>query len=208
MPSKNNANSDFGANKVNDSKGVNAGFNNLSKEVSRRTPRQSGTAGSIQTHNGVIHAPRRVFKSSATHPWKVTSNGDDTVSIGEGVLMKYSNPFAAAETTPDYFHFKGGYDYAGGAATVTGTGIIYGKIAYTESSNYQSEISASQTIYSTRLEFTGTLTVDYASSMPTTTGFYFFEIARLSLTDDVAIVDKQILTYNPPIHQYYVFVAS
>lgn len=64
------------------------GFADAELEIARRSPKQSMTAGLVQTPNGAIHAPKRRRRasrgSSFDHPWKVT----DISTTSEGGVFE------------------------------------------------------------------------------------------------------------------------
>tara|TARA_Y100000593_G_scaffold87528_1_gene168108 strand:+ start:180 stop:824 length:645 start_codon:yes stop_codon:yes gene_type:complete len=60
MPSKKfNGNAPFGADKITSEKGVDSALARLSNQILTRSPKQSMTAGSKQTHNGIFLEPKR-----------------------------------------------------------------------------------------------------------------------------------------------------
>ena len=82
----------------------------------------------------------RVVGSSSSHPWKVTDNGDGTVSIAAGfILGQYmtntssawgSEPAGPIATYPPETVVLGfGASYEGGYETITGTQYIYAEVA-------------------------------------------------------------------------------
>lgn len=73
------------------------GFADAELEIARRSPKQSLTAGLVQTPSGAIHAPkRRRRRSSAattTHPWKVTvSQAEDETYFATVLRSYFVNP--------------------------------------------------------------------------------------------------------------------
>ena len=150
---------------------------------------------------------RPASTSTSGHPWKATSNGDATVDVAAGIAMGWAAATPAGDDTlPPYFHLKEIQSYVGGSVTVTASGKIYGKIPFTQSGVYQSPYGAI-TNYSTRLDPSGSLTVAFGETVPTSGDSFYFEIATVSISDGVAGVDSQILTHNPTLAQFYGFFA-
>ena len=132
-----NGNSPLQGNRLEGKKGVNTSdaFARTETEISKRTPRQSMTSGSLATPNGVFHAPKRFQKATAdsTAPWRVriSSDGGDpatwTASVTEGEIVDAINSvtkltfeegedFSVAVVEDDVVCIK--YNYSDGAITI------------------------------------------------------------------------------------------
>ena len=127
------------------------------------------------------------------HPFKVTSNGDDTITIAEGALL-WLNPDTTGSVPND--PFVGEYtDYGGETLTVTSTGTLY------IVSSYGAEATATDTPF-----LIASYHVGFDSQSPwaeidpsLSSGQISLPIATIDLTDGVASVTKQILHHNPLI---------
>lgn len=147
---------------------------------------------------------------AGTHPWKVTANGDDTVTVAAGKILSYLHDevTAGADYLPACFQLKKLFDYAGTGETpivVTGTGKIYVSVAYTEGGNVTrwdadpGDGLEEGRSYSIVPDTGAALTVSFATSLPADGDAFVVEIADVSLADGVAQVDDQILTHNPTL---------
>lgn len=137
----------------------------------------------------------------AAHPWRVTANGDDTVTVGEGSLLSYDE---ASITLREFLYYDGSY----GDITVTGTGSIYGRIeasaAFTPDINYSGIDSNGDTFIVQLLRLFvdsgGTLILSFETTPPLSPNTYFyFEIAKVELVSGDAVVTRQVLTHNPTL---------
>lgn len=132
-------------------------------------------------------------------PFEVTANGDDTVTVAPGEIMSYGDGTFGDLSIKHYSSFDGG------DATVTANGVIYGEIDATLALNLvlndtwiDSNGDSVDTYYYRLLPDTlDTITVGFATSMPSSSSVFYFEIAKVELTDGVASVTKQVLTHNP-----------
>jgi len=133
------------------------------------------------------------------HPWKVTSNGNNTVSISAGCVMSWE------ETSLTLKNFKK-YDGTQ-TVTVTGDGYIYGYIdaslATTADINAGGTDSGGDTldvpIMRVFPDNTDDITIAFAAAMPSGSSTFYFEIAEVSLIASVATVTHQTLTHNPTL---------
>lgn len=132
-------------------------------------------------------------------PFEVTANGDDTVTVAPGDIMSYGDGTFGDLSIKHYSSFDGG------DVTVTAAGVIYGEIDAALASNLvlndtwiDSNGDSVDTYYYRLIPDTlDTITVNFATSMPSSSSVFYFEIAKVDLTDGVASVTKQVLTYNP-----------
>jgi len=112
------------------------------------------------------------------HPWKVTSNGNDSVTVEKGKIFYWS-------PTGDGKPFEVFYEEFSGIFTVTATGRIYAVTELTDTpvNDYLDTWFQPGTI---------SLEID-----PTPTGDnLYIPIADVSLTDGIAAVVEQILFEN------------
>ena len=136
---------------------------------------------------------KEVVIGNEAHPFKVTSNGDDTITIAEGALL-WLNPDTTGSVPND--PFVGEYtDYGGETLTVTSTGTLY------IVSSYGAEATATDTPF-----LIASYHVGFDSQSPwaeidpsLSSGQISLPIATIDLTDGVASVTKQILHHNPLI---------
>lgn len=142
--------------------------------------------------------------TTSDHPWKVTANGDGTVTVSAGHLFYRTSESPSADTLPQWYHLKVFASYAGGSIAVGGSGRIYASIAVnpaTPDYAYLTNIYGGDPFYLGRAYPTGGVTVHYGV-MPTTGDVFIVEIAAVSLADGVAVVDSQFLTHNPVVGDY------
>lgn len=157
-------------------------------------------------HDGSIPAwnARASAGTGADQPWKVTANGDGTVTVSAGHLFYRTSESPAADTLPQWYHLKVFASYAGGSVTVGGSGRIYASIAVNPSAaDYAAltNIYGADPFYLNRVYPSGSISVEYGT-MPTTGDVFIVEIAAVSLVDGVAVVDTQFLTHNPVVGDY------
>ena len=140
--------------------------------------------------------------SSSGHPWKVTSNGDNTISVGYGSIYSYDE---ASITLREFKYFAGFTTEGYSAITVTGTGSIYGRIASLAATsadiNYSGTDSNGDT-YGMELnrvfpDATADVLFSFETTVPTSSSVFYFEIAKVEVTDSIASVTRQILVDNP-----------
>ena len=145
------------------------------------------------------------------HPWKCTSNGDDSVTISPGfTLGTTSQDSPGLEILPSFALLKPLDSFVGGTVIVTGTGYIVGYVAFSygtivyETEALTSVDAETVPINTVRLSVGNGVNVEFSSDFPdgTTPGNYYFVIAKVSLSGGVAVVDEQYLHYNPTLDIY------
>jgi len=193
-----------------------ARMESLRKAASRAQPPDRVIGGKIRTtpDGWTLEIDRRAIKT--THPWKVTANGDNTVTVAAGKVLSFENEaVATAGNYPTYIHLKEFFNYDGTEdepITVTGTGKIYAEMGFVEGNPISifdlDPGSLEEDGISSALipNVSSTITVTFDSTLPTSgdieesDGIMVFEIANVSLDDNgKAVVDDQILTHNPPM---------
>lgn len=137
-------------------------------------------------------------------PWQVVPNGDDTVHVSPGEILSWPDGVAGPLTLS---HFA---EYTGGDVTVTANGVIYGTIpgalsldtivndTWTDS-NGDDVVIAYLRIFP---DITESITVGFAATIPVSNTDFYWEIAKVELTDGVASVTKQVLTHNPQLWSF------
>jgi hypothetical protein len=125
-----------------------------------------------------------------SHPWKVTANGDDTVAVAAGEVIDFTT---TSNGLYDGQAVTGGFvSYAGADVTITTDGTVFAVVTYALSNTIANDTTftlatSSVDASSVTAAFAPTLST-YELSIP---------IAEVTLTDGVAAVTNQILTYNP-----------
>jgi len=144
------------------------------------------------------------------HPWKVTVNGNDEVTVGEGRILSYLDGDGGGLAS---ISLDGFGDYAGGVITVTGAGVIYGSIPAVATLypilNYQAS-SAGETgdvnISLLRVipDLNESITVAFDTTLPKSTNatVFYWAIATVDLVDGKATIVKQILRHDPPLWSF------
>lgn len=133
------------------------------------------------------------------HPWKVTANGDDTVTVADGSVIYFDT--GGGSNVPNSPITGKTMDYTSASVTITAPGTLYVKmdfdpllsdelIAYSSTPNL-STYAVTPTAITAELD--PTLSGDEVS----------IPIATVTLTDGIAAVTKQILSYNPPLSINY-----
>lgn len=151
----------------------------------------------------VLSAPRPQ-RLQPPHPWKVTANGDDTVTIANGSVIYFTAQGSASVPNSPFDGAK--VDYTSEDVTITATGTLYAVVttagvSFDEIISFESTSGVGAqalTPSSVTVELDPTLTGDKIS----------IPLATVTLTDGVATVDTQILTYNPILDLVYVDVAA
>ena len=179
--------------------------NDVTNEIGKRSPRASMDCGQVQMPNQVILVPkkRRASRASLTHPWKVTGNGDDTVSIAAGCVLSY-------ESQPGTLKLYRKYD-GDQNATVEGEGVVYASIVSEMALSPDIRFSGTDDngdimdvdLFRLFPDSTAPLILSFAESTPvSSSGIFYFEVAEVSLNDGVAVVDYQIITTNPTLSSW------
>jgi hypothetical protein len=152
-----------------------------------------------------------VAATGGGHPWKCSPGGSDTVNVAAGfTLGTVSQDSPGLETLPSYALLKPLNQYNGGTVTVTGTGYIVGYSAFSYGPIvYQTEALTSVDaetvpINTGRISVGSGVTVEFSADFPdgTSSGNYYFVIAKVSLAAGVAVVDFQYLHHNPTLDIY------
>ena len=167
------------------------------------------------THSGTLLTPRKnKTVTIPPHPWKCTSNGDDTVTVSPGfTLGTTSQDSPGLGILPSFALLKPLDSYIGGDVIVTGAGYIVGYVAFSYGTIvYETEALTSVEaeyvpINTVRLSVGNGVNVEFSADFPdgTTPGNYYFVIAKVSLSDDdVAVVEEQYLHHNPALDIYLV----
>jgi hypothetical protein len=165
--------------------------------------------GLVTSESATIQLP--VPGGDSTHPWKATENGNATIDIAAGnVLRMVSEGGLAADTTPQWVHLDKAASYAGGTVTVeVGDSYIYGRIPLVEAIVYTTpDPSDPVNLNTRRLQPSGSVTVEAGGAMPASGDQFVFLIAEVSLNAGVATIDDQVLTHNPQLHSYQVKIES
>ncbi len=138
--------------------------------------------------------------SAASHPWKVTGNGDDTVNVAAGKILSMANEASPGMSNiPVYFHLKEFIDYTGGTVEdIDADGYIYASCpqAYTTETIFEADATSGINQFD-RVQPEGPVTVDFAENLPTTGSVFIFELARVTFSGGVATVTDQVMTHNP-----------
>jgi len=155
-------------------------------------------------------AGNTIQRNANTHPWKCVANGTDSIYVGEGRIHSYLD----GATTLASNSMAGFGDWEGGSVTVTAaTGVIYGEIPaalslYPIVDFYVSSAGESDDVQITLMRTmpdTGTaIAVYFAETMPIATAgeTFYWEIAQVALTDDVATITKQVLRHDPMLWSF------
>jgi len=134
-------------------------------------------------------------RPAGSHPWKVTANGDETVTVAAGRVLYWTSQVSG--NFPNEPFDADSVAYAGGEVEITGSGVL--KIVITTSDQ---EVSDDGIIW----DFVYTASSLSVELDPTATGSELtIPIALVNLTDDVASVTEQILHYNPFIQLGFAF---
>ena len=138
--------------------------------------------------------------TSSSHPWKVTSNGDDTVSVARGFLMAWETSNVSGITQDAYRLIKQ-FTHSVGNVTVTTSGVIYGELDSTTGQLLSTNTLDTEGDLVTKTQIpSGTLSIVNGTTVPNTgTGKMRFLIAKVTLAGMVATVDDQYLTHNPDL---------
>lgn len=126
------------------------------------------------------------------HPWKVTPNGDNTVTVAPGNVLDFStssNGLYDAEPVTGAFTA-----YAGGDVTIGASGTLYAVVTYTIGN-----IIANDTGFTLATNNVRVSSVTVTLTPTLTTNELSIPIAEVTLSGGVAAVTNQILTHNPVI---------
>ena len=145
------------------------------------------------------------------HPWKVTVNGNDTVTVGEGRILSYLDGDSGASLTS--ISVDGFGDYEGGQITVTGAGVIYGSIPATSTlypiiNYFASSAGETGDVDITLLrvipDLNEVITVAFDTTLPKSTNasIFYWAIATVDLVDGKATIVKQILRHDPMLWSF------
>jgi len=155
-----------------------------------------------QLRDRIVTVPSNRGATAPAHPWKVTSLGDNTISVGYGSLYSYDE---ASITLREFKYFAGFEVEEYSAITVTGAGSIYGRIASLAATssdiNYSGTDSNGDT-YGMELnrvfpDATADVLFSFESSVPTSSSVFYFELAKVDVDGGVASVERQIMVDNP-----------
>ena len=147
-----------------------------------------------------LHAPAQMQRGgggSYVHPWKATSNGDDTIAVGDGKLIYFTGQTSGfSEPNSPY---DGDYlEYFGTDIPITASGTLYLVISGTSNNDVptSADTFTGLTILNMKPEY-----IDVFLD-PTLSGHELsIPIAEVTLDTsgptDIATVDKQILEHNP-----------
>tara|TARA_R110000803_G_scaffold136034_1_gene202991 strand:- start:25895 stop:26584 length:690 start_codon:yes stop_codon:yes gene_type:complete len=137
------------------------------------------------------------------HPWKVTTNGDDTpatVAVAPGHVLWIATADESS-ALQSYYNLDIALTYAGGDVTVTGTGYIYAKGDMAVDELLSEGPLTDETILLQNVGATATpITLHFDTVLPVSgAGNFHMRIAKVSLTGtpSVAVVDAQYITHNP-----------
>ena len=127
----------------------------------------------------------------SAHPWKVTSNGDDTVRVAEGRAHHWKigeSDEGAALDNPVSFEGQSSL-----SVTTSGTSYIYAKMP----------IASAQVAGGTsNRQLTGTVTVENETDLPTAidaTNDVYLLLATVEKTDGIVAITEQHLSHNPVV---------
>ena len=151
-----------------------------------------------QTPGGTTVSRVRQRQSAYQHPWKVSANGDDTVTIGGGEIISFNSSETSNQPA---LPIGGTYtSFVSEELEITENGTIFVIVPVSDLTTYIDSQGESYAFYAS-----GALTVELN---PTKSGAnLYIPIAVVELTDDIAKVTKQILTHNPIIQMGYSVAA-
>lgn len=140
----------------------------------------------------------------STHPWKVTPNGDNTVTVSPGSILSYDDVSSYA-SLQEFIYHEGG-DITG----ITDDGYIYGVTDWAFSLNpiasatITDSNSDTSTVTLLRLTpvFGGSVGVFFGTSLPASSNSFVFEIAKVTINESTVSVEKQVLTHNPTLWSF------
>jgi len=182
-----------------------ARMESLRKAASRAQPPDRVIGGKIRTtpDGWTLEIDRRAIKT--THPWKVTANGDNSVTVAAGSILTWRNePDPGISTIPSYLNLE---------EVIRFDGDTLDSISDEDTviwANCKREASGSEIIFQPDADLeqidrvipdsTSTVTLNSGTAMPTSgTEDINLELARITVEDGVVTIDRQILTHNPPM---------
>lgn len=133
------------------------------------------------------------------HPWKVTANGDDTVTVAAGDVLEFV-PLGSSGSpyTPMTSQTSGGA-FTGGTVTVTGDGGIYAVITVTQNPWADSQVVQPDGTVTFNDYLLGVESVSVAFD-PTLSGSQIgWLIAIVELNDGIASVTNQVVRDTIPL---------
>lgn len=137
-------------------------------------------------------------------PWRVTANGDDSVTVGFGRILTAGRGTSPSESYG--FPIVEAYiDHAEESVTITASGTLYIVCQVTEVEIMNRTTGTGGAYYDLRMLVPDPTGITVELNPSTTTGDNILvPIAEVSLTDGIATVDDQILTHNPkPVYYDY-----
>ena len=146
-------------------------------------------------HNPVVSIQDN-SASDPSHPWKVTENGDDTLTIADGSILYFT---AGATGSVPNEPFDGGHiDYTSGDVTIGASGTLFAKISLTTPDPVATDNTFLIATYGVA---PSTVPVEVDPSLSGSE--MSIPIADVSLTAGVATVDVQYLVHNPLVDLTY-----
>jgi len=152
---------------------------------------------------------RSDIRPTPPHPWQATSRGDDKIYIAPGCVVGYRPAPEDNNDSPMRFPIVGMHvPFGGGEIEITAAeGTVYAHLlappgvveAQQTSFSYQGDIQE-MWIHSSILYLPEVIELAFlaANTLPEEGGIYI-PIAAVTLAEDIAAVDYQILTHNPHI---------
>jgi len=146
-----------------------------------------------QRERDITPEQKEALLSLLNHPWKVTPNGDDTVTIASGKIKSLGLYLGAGDgASRGYVKYDGTSSF-----TVTTTGYIYAEISYTDQPNNTLSLTdenlfVDSVIADGSIAITNTnLTPGYGNYLPSGKTLAF-PIALVTLSGGVVTLDEQI----------------
>lgn len=142
-------------------------------------------------------------KDTSSHPWKVTANGDNTVTVAAGRILTMKNEQGlGVSDPPTWVRLQQAAKFDGGnVESIAASGYIYAYLPATISAElmFSRDDTTSLEIY--RNIPSGSLTVAFSATLPENSGGstyeFCFVIAEVTYASGVVTVTEQILTHNP-----------
>ena len=165
-----------------------------------------GVGTMIQYTSGgmIISAKKQRKATPPPHPWKVTSNGGDTVTVGSGSVLSWKNENPATSNIPSWINLEEFLYFEGGDVEgITESGYIYAKCPHEATDNntiFQSDHTDGLSLERVWPDSTGSVTIHAGAEMPTSgNDEIHLELAKITYDSGVVTVDRQILFHNPPM---------